>query len=69
MIDIISGGGGVTVKIFAPIEAGLASPLGVVTATVRATWGAVNEIETDTVTALPSGDTDGAPFIDIPVLG
>lgn len=69
MIDNISGGGGVTVKIFAPITDGLANPPGVVTATVRATWGAVNAIEIDTVTEFPSGDTEGAPFIVIPVFG
>lgn len=68
IIDIISGGGGVTVKIFAPIEAGLANPPGVVTATVLATWGAVNAIETDTVSEVPSGDTD-VPFMVIPVFG
>lgn len=69
MIEAISGGGRVTVKISAKGVDGFARPLMVLTVIVLAPRGAVEERDMSTVTEFPSGDTIGAPFMVIPVLG
>lgn len=69
MIDIISGGGRVTVKIFVNGADGLARPEDVLTTNVLWVLGASSAMDMSKDTELPSAATTGEPFMVIPVFG
>ncbi len=69
MIEAISGGGKVTVKISAKGMDGLARPEDVFTATLLWVLGASCAIDIMIDTELPSAATMGEPFMVIPVFG
>lgn len=69
MIEIISGGGRVTVKIFAKGADGLARPEDVLTTSVLWVLGASSAIDIVIDTEFPSAAATGDPFMVIPVSG